>query len=110
MSEQPVGSIPQWTQGDRLRKALDHAGMKVGEMSEYLGIDRNTAGNYMADRTRVPGPVLRLWAMRTGVPMGWIVTGDTKERPKGPGGGGAPAAAEFTSPTEPYMPPLAAVA
>lgn len=90
MSEQPVSGIPQWNVGDRLRKSLSFAGMKVGEMAEFLGVERNTVGNYMSGRTHIPGPALRLWAMRTGVRMEWIVTGAEEPPGEGPEGSGLP--------------------
>jgi transcriptional regulator with XRE-family HTH domain len=68
--------VPQWTTGDRLRKSLIHAEMSVTEMAEYLGVSRNTVTNYMHDHTKAPGPVLRLWALRTGVSMEWLTSGE----------------------------------
>jgi hypothetical protein len=89
MSEQPTGSnIPEWDIHDRLRKSLRFAGLGVGEMAEELGVDRNTVGNYINGRTRISGPALRLWAMRTGVPREWIETG--KGHAGGGGGEGQP--------------------
>ena len=88
MSEQPVSSnVPEWTIGDRLRKALAVSGVKVSEMADELEVERNTIGNYMAGRTRISGAALKLWAMRTGVPLEWIRTGDAS--PGSPGGGAA---------------------
>ena len=89
MTEHAVPGVPEWTKGDRLGKALDYAHVSVAEMAEYLDVSRNTVGNYINDRTRVPGAVMRLWAMRTGVPLEWLETGDTPKRPRpdGPDGG-----------------------
>lgn len=87
MSTQPNEVIPQWTMGDRLGKALAHSGLSVAAMSEYLGVSRNTVGNYINDRTRIPRPTLLLWSMRTGVPVEWIEKGEDgqPEPPHGPG-------------------------
>lgn len=82
MTEQPSGTVPEWDVTDRLRKALKHAGLGPGDMAAELGVSRNTVTNYLNGHTRIPGPALRLWAMRTGVPREWLETG------KGPGGGG----------------------
>lgn len=76
MSQQAAFGIPQFTKGDRLAKALDFAGMSVAEMSDYLGISRNTVGNYIAERTKTPRPTLMLWSLRTGVPIEWLESGD----------------------------------
>lgn len=84
MSQAPQWGIPEWTMGDRLRKALDFADMSVQDMADYLEVKRNTVGNYIAGRTSIPGGFLRLWALRTGVPREWLETG-TAPRPE-PGG------------------------
>ena len=61
--------------GDRLGKSLDYAGISVAEMAAFLGISRNTVGNYIAERTHIPNPTLILWAWRTGVPREWLMSG-----------------------------------
>lgn len=81
MSEQPALGDPQWTLGDRLGKALDSAGIRVGEMAEYLECSPNTVSNYTNDRTKVPGSVVRLWAMKTGVRLEWLKSGETTPTP-----------------------------
>ena len=86
MSEQAIGGIPVWTEGDRLGKALDHAAMKHQEMADYLGLSRNTIGNYIHGRVAIDKRTRMLWAMRTGVPPEWLETGDTPAGPPvGPG-------------------------
>lgn len=90
MTEHAAFGVPQWTMGDRLGKSLDYAKLTVGEMADYLGISRNTVGNYIAGRTRVPKPTLTLWAMRTGVPKEWIESGESPfDTGGGPDDGGA---------------------
>jgi len=88
MSEQATpGNIPAWTIGDRLRKALDVADVSVQDMAAYLEVSRNTVGNYINDHVRIPGPALKLWAMRTGVPLEWLRTGVEPAPPHSPDGG-----------------------
>ena len=87
MSQAPVGSIPAWNTGDRLRKSLDHVEMSVQEMADYLEVSRNTVGNYISGRRPIPGAMLKLWALRTGVPRVWLETGETPTQPEGPDGG-----------------------
>lgn len=48
-------------------------------MADLLGVTRNTVGNYMAGRTAAPVAVLRVWALRCGVPFDWLLTGETSE-------------------------------
>jgi transcriptional regulator with XRE-family HTH domain len=79
-----VGRIPEWTKADRLGKALDHAGIKTQDMAEFLGVHRNTVGNYINGRTEADKRTVMLWAQRTGVPVEWIEgTGGSPNR--GPG-------------------------
>lgn len=63
--------------GDRLRKALDVSGVSAAEMSTYLGISKFTVSRYINGKGRVPLQTLRLWSIRTGVPLEWIQTGKT---------------------------------
>lgn len=75
MSEQTHGGVPEFHIGDRLEKALGVAGVSHQAMAEYLGVSRNTIGNYIALRSPVSIGTLRLWAMRTGVPLEWLESG-----------------------------------
>lgn len=85
MTQQPMSSVPTWTLGDRLGKALHHAGVSVAEMAEYLGVSRNTVGNYVNDRTHIPRPTLMVWSLRTGVPIEWLEHGRDGGTDPGPG-------------------------
>lgn len=86
MSEQVVGAVPVWTEGDRLGKALDHAGIRHQEMADYLGLSRNTIGNYIHGRVAIDKRTRMLWAMRTGVPAEWLENGEAPGGPDtGPG-------------------------
>ena len=72
-----TANIPMFTRGDRMAKALEHSRVTVSEMADYLGVSRQTIGNWMHGRTQPSKGDLRLWAMRTGVPLEWIETGRT---------------------------------
>lgn len=87
MTQEPSVGIPQWTAGDRLGKSLDYADMSVQEMADYLEVSRNTVGNYINDRTRIPRPTFKLWAMRTGVSPEWLEHGEAAGTPSPPDGG-----------------------
>ena len=89
MTEQPqVGVIPQFTVGDRLRKARELTGLEQGPFAEQIGVSRNTVGNYESGHTtRVKPIVLKAWSLRTGVPVEWLETGAENPRPAGPDGG-----------------------
>lgn len=65
----------QWDLVDRLAKSLRVAGVKPGEMADYLEVHRNTVGAYLHGRTNPDHRTLALWAMRCGVPLEWLKHG-----------------------------------
>lgn len=87
MSQQGGPEITlEWDQADRLRKSLRGSGVSVQEMAEALECSRNTVGNYINGRTAPDYPALRLWAMRTGYPIGWLRDGiEPQTSPDGDG-------------------------
>lgn len=81
------GTVPVFETHDRVRKALSVAGVTSAELAEYAGITPETMSRYLNGRTRFPLAVLRLAAMRTGVPFSWLQTGEAPS----PSGDGASA-------------------
>lgn len=79
------GVEPQWTLGDRLRKAREHAGLQQAELADEIGIARRSLITYESDRTAPKRPVLLAWAMRTGVDSRWLETGCAYAPPPLPG-------------------------
>jgi hypothetical protein len=71
-----------WDTADRLRKALRVAGVSVGEMADYLGVNRNTVGRYINGHGRPDRRTMRLWAIRCGVPLDWLQDGDERVLPR----------------------------
>lgn len=68
-------------QGDWMKKALDVAGISAKSMAEYLGVEPETVSRWL-NRKRSPSlQTLRLWAMRTGIPMSYLQTGIIPEDP-----------------------------
>lgn len=67
--------VPRWSIGDRMRKARIHAGMTTDDMAADIGRTRRTISNYESGSTEAPLLVLRQYALRTGVPLDWIVRG-----------------------------------
>lgn len=61
--------IPQFQQYHRLRLALEVEDIGVQEMADYLGVERNSVSRWINGRTQPSKQTLRLWAMRTGVPL-----------------------------------------
>lgn len=76
--------IPAFTIGDRLRKARELTGLDQDPFAHEIGVSRGTVSNY--ERAVSPEglkkPYLMAWAMRTEVPLEWLMTG------KVPGDGG----------------------
>ncbi|MGQ7788750.1 helix-turn-helix domain-containing protein, partial [Nesterenkonia sp. K-15-9-6] len=78
------GVVPEWSQGDRFRKAREMVGLSQPELAEELGISTATVSK--AERgSKVRKTTLMSWAMRTGVNPVWLETG----RAPSPGGDGA---------------------
>jgi transcriptional regulator with XRE-family HTH domain len=76
MSEMRIEApIPEWDLADRMRKALQVSGIGVQEIADYLGVARNTVSTWINGRNRPSPAVVRLWAMRTGVPLEWLAGG-----------------------------------
>lgn len=81
MSIQPVVlQTPKFDEADRLRKALREANVSVNEMAEYLGVSRNTVSRWINGAVPAKSHVMRLWAMRTGVPYEWLAAGRAKRK------------------------------
>lgn len=70
------GTVPRYTQADRLRKAREVTGLDQGQFAAAIGISRASVANYEHGR-RVPGPLyVRAWAEVSGVDEVWLKTGD----------------------------------
>ena len=82
MSTQPQGIIPEWTLGDRLRKAREETGLDQGQFADEIGISRNSVSNAETGATRPIKVTLKAWALRTGVPVEWLLTGVVPAGPK----------------------------
>lgn len=83
----PAGTIPEWTLGDRLRKAREHAGLNQMQMAKEIGIHRASVVNYEIGRTKPSRPVILSWALRCGVPFEWLSNGHVSPGQGGPGSG-----------------------
>lgn len=81
------GYIPEWDLADRMRKTLRDSGLSVAEVAEYFGVNRNTIGNWINGHVVPDLTTQRLWALRFGVPLCWLVSGDPCPEHGGPDGG-----------------------
>lgn len=79
-------SIPEWTRGDRLRKARSLTGLTSREFAEEIGVSQKTVTDAEGDkRTTIRKILLNAWALRSGVPAEWLEHGTGSGR--GPTGG-----------------------
>ena len=87
MSQQLVGSIPEWSLADRMRKAREITGLDQSAFGEELGVSRATVSNAERGRTSPSRLLMRAWALRSGVPLQWLETGKDPRPDGGPNGG-----------------------
>ena len=75
MTTQSNEVIPQWTRGDRLRKARLLTGQNTRDFAETVGVSQKTINNAESDSHDVRRIVMNAWALATGVPASWLETG-----------------------------------
>lgn len=80
-----TGAVPEFTVGDRLRKARECAGMEQSELAAAIEVDRKTVSNYERGHVKPRPIVMAAWALATGVDRQWLETGRKSQIP-GPGG------------------------
>ena len=69
----PRASVPEWTLGWRLQRALDFAHIKAGDMADELEVTRSTVSRWMHDSGAPPRSVyVRRWAELCQVPYEWL--------------------------------------
>lgn len=83
MSTTAPSFIPDETLGDRMRRALRKEHMSVQDMADFLGVARNTVSTWINDRIHPSEQTLKLWAIRTGVPLEWLKHGAVSPFPRG---------------------------
>ena len=73
-------TVPEFDRTDRMALALRHAGLTNQDMADYLGVTRETVSRWVNGRSTPNRGMLRLWAMRTGVPLEWLETGEVRHQ------------------------------
>jgi transcriptional regulator with XRE-family HTH domain len=96
-TEQAGGLVPEWSLGERLRKARDWRGVSIEDMAADIGRSERTIRNYETDSTRAPLLVVKQYAMRTQVPYEWLETGHAPTTDDNGPEGGARTTAPATS-------------
>jgi transcriptional regulator with XRE-family HTH domain len=79
-----LGTVPEWTVHDRLRKAREFAGLSQSELGEDVGISRRSISAYENGAATPNRPVLLSWALRCGVPLRWLNGGEWAPRGSNP--------------------------
>ena len=81
MTDVSEGQIPEWELPDRLVKSRKSAKVSQHQMAEHLGITRQAISRYEKGTTVPKLAILRVWALRCGVPLRWLQYGDIQPRP-----------------------------
>jgi transcriptional regulator with XRE-family HTH domain len=66
-------AVPEWTLGDRMKKAREHAGLSQAELADKIGVSMSSVSRYEIDKTLPGRPVLLSWALCTGVDLDWLM-------------------------------------
>lgn len=74
-TQQTEQVVPQWTLGDRLRKAREYAGLTQQGLANRMGVARNTVSNSENGLVEVRAITVNAWAVATGVPVAWLRSG-----------------------------------
>ena len=89
MSTQPVKAlrVPEWTLGDRIRKAVKASGVPAATLAKALEVTPTTLSRWMNDATVPTIKNVKHIALVTGIPAEWIFTGNLNETPPPSGDG-----------------------
>lgn len=68
-------TLPEFDLADRLRKAREWADLDQTELATRMGVSRGTISNNELGKTEPRLIVIRAWALATGVPIEWLMTG-----------------------------------
>lgn len=81
------GRIPDFEMRHRLQLAREFAGYSREQLADAMEVSRNTVYNAEAGRTHPRKLVLNAWALATGVPVSWLLTGEPPADHPGPTSG-----------------------
>lgn len=85
-TQQIADGVPEFSLGDRLRKAREKTGLSIREFAEEIGVSHGTITNAEGDKRGVRPITLKAYALRTKVPLVWLETGNAPARPEPDGG------------------------
>ncbi|KLO54118.1 helix-turn-helix domain-containing protein [Mycolicibacterium senegalense] len=108
--------VPEWTDGDKLRKVRRHLGLSQEEFADRIQVKPSTYMAWESDRNRIKDlkTIARRIKVLTGTPLWWwFDTEPPTGSGPGPHGGGTPvdqpvgSVAAFPSPARIYQLPAA---
>lgn len=73
MSDGP--SVPEWSKGDRLRKARLYAHLEQDDLARALGVSRPLISKFEKDEREIRRAYATAWAVRCRVPFEWLWDG-----------------------------------
>lgn len=86
--QQQPGIVPEFTRGDRFRKARELTGLGQREFADEIGVSVQTVTNAEKDHTKTVRRITAYaWRMRTGVDLDWLLTGNSGSGGDGPDSG-----------------------
>lgn len=94
-----AGRAPEITLRHRLRIARDEAGLDIATLADRMGVSRNTISAAENGKSNPRRLLVNAWALATGVPASWLLTGETPGMPDGPDGGHGVRPEVFETPT-----------
>jgi transcriptional regulator with XRE-family HTH domain len=71
------GIVPEFGQGDRLRKARELTGLGIRDFATRIGVSHQTVTNAEKGHRTVRRITLNAWAFHSGVSALWLETGST---------------------------------
>ena len=74
----------------RLRIAREEAGLDQGDLADRMGVSRNTVSNTESGKSTPQRVVINAWALATGCPVNWLITGCAPPGPAPDGGDECP--------------------
>ena len=81
------GRIPDFEMRHRLQLAREFAGYDRDQLATAMEVSRNSVYNAETGRTMPRKILLNAWAMACGVPVTWIITGQSPADHPGPSSG-----------------------
>jgi transcriptional regulator with XRE-family HTH domain len=97
-----VTQVPQWTLGDRIRKAREFAGLDQDDIASALYMSRAAVSAWENNHSKPNARKLEVIASKCGVPLLWLVTGTFGDAVTDPNTHGDYASSEFSDIDSPW--------